>query len=60
MARKEQEQAEAETPQKAEDASQQVRPGVVEVEINLQLLNQKINFIIAKLDEISNRLDQSK
>lgn len=60
MARKEQEQAEAETPQEAEDASQQVQPGVVEVEINLQLLNQKINFIIAKLDEISNRLDQSK
>jgi len=59
MARKEQEQEEAETPQEAEGVDQ-TQPGVMEVEINLQLLNQKINFIIAKLDEISNLMAQQK
>jgi len=57
MARKQEEQEEAETTQEEEGATQQ-QPGVVEVEINLQLLNQKINFMIAKLDEISNLLAQ--
>lgn len=57
MARKEQEQEEAEDTQETEETTQP-HPGVMEVEINLQLLNQKINFIIAKLDEISNQLAQ--
>ena len=57
MARKEQEQEEAEDTQETEEATQP-QPGVMEVEINLQLLNQKINFIIAKLDEISNLMAQ--
>jgi len=58
MARKEQEQIEeAEDTQETEEATQP-QPGVVEVEITLQLLNQKINFLIAKLDEISHLVAQ--
>lgn len=56
MARKEQEQIEVESPREVESTDQQTQSGVMEIEINLQLLNQKINFIISKLDEVSNMI----
>ena len=36
-----------------ESQEQNIQAGVMEVEINLSLLNNKLNFIIAKLDEIA-------
>ncbi len=36
--------------------AQEPEPRVMEVEVTLNLINQKMNFMIGKLEEISNKL----
>ena len=43
-----------------QEATEQEQQGVMEVEITLALINNKMNFIITKLDEISKKLELQK
>ena len=39
-----------------QQAPAEPEPRVMEVEVTLNLINQKMNFIIGKLEEISNKI----
>lgn len=68
MPRKTQDELEEEAQEKIEKKEEVEQPqsqqqGIVEVPINLELLNNKLNYLITKTDEILvrfNLLDQSK
>ena len=61
MPRKDKEDLEKESKAKAqavheENKSQEQESGIVEVPINLELLNNKVNYIITRLDQLINLL----
>ena len=57
---KEEIEAEAKKEKVAEDVPQQQQAGIIEVPINLELLNNKLNYVITKLDIIYNSLFKVK